>query len=134
MKNAEKTITLYNYTQDVATGYDMAHRTVIAGVSAFCQTKVTVGDEGLMSADMFTLRIPEDAPGAAYVTPKKFAALADKTGYFTLAKGDKIVRGSVPDENPRRGDLESKYDNVITITGVTDNRGKAAPHWKVVGE
>ena len=79
MKNAEKTITLYNYTQDVATGYDMAHRTVIYGVSAFCQTKVTVGDEGLMSADMFTLRIPENAPCAAYVTPKQFAALADKS-------------------------------------------------------
>lgn len=133
MRNADKTITIYNYTQDPETGYDMAHRTQISGVSAFCETKVTVDKEGLMSADLYTVRIPEEA-ASGYATPKEFDALTDRTGRFTLAKGDKIVIGVADDENPRPGDLEKKYDRVLTITGVTDNRGKREPHWKVIGE
>lgn len=131
MRNADKTITVYNYTQDPETGYDMAHRTQIDGVSAFCETKVTVDKDGLMSADLFTVRIPEIS---GYATPKEFETLEDKTGRFTLSKGDKIVIGAAYDENPRPGDLEKKYDSVLTITGVTDNRGKREPHWKVIGE
>lgn len=133
MRNADKTITLYNYFLDPDTGYDAVRRTLIVGVSAFCETRVNVEKEGLASADVYTLRIPaESSPG--YATSKEYAALSDKAGRWTLAKGDKIVFGVAEEENPRKADLEKRYDNVVTITGVTDNRGKREPHWKVVGE
>lgn len=133
VKNADKTITVYNFFLDPVTGYDVSKRTQIDGVSAFCQTKVNVSKDGMASADLFTIRIPEEvAPG--YAPPKEFATLTDKTGRFTLAKGDKIVIGVATEEAPTQSNLEKKYDTVVTITGVTDNRGKHSPHWKVTGE
>lgn len=133
VKNADKTITVYNFYLDPETGYDVSKRTQIDGVSAFCQTKVNVSKDGMASADVFTIRIPEEvAPG--YASPKEFAALTDKTGRFTLSKGDKIVIGVATEESPTQSDLEKKYDTVVTITGVTDNRGKRSSHWKVTGE
>ena len=136
MRNADKTITLYNYFTDVETGYDTCQRLQIDGAAAFVQTQVNVSKEGLASASVYTVRIPETSAKAQYVTPKKFLELTDKSGYFTLAKGDKIVLGISEDETATPAYLESKFgnDQVMTITGVTDNRDKREPHWKVVGE
>lgn len=136
MRNAEKTITIYNYFTDVETGYDTCQRVQIDGVSTFVQTQVNVSKEGLASASVYTIRIPEESVSAKYVTPKQFLELADKTGHFTLSKGDKIVLGPAKEETATPAYLESKYgnDQVMTITGVTDNRDKLEPHWKVVGE
>lgn len=136
MKNADKDITLYNYYLDAETGYDTCQRLYIRGVSTFVRTQVDVSKDGLASADVYTVRIPEESVTAKYVTPKQFKELADKTGYFTLAKADKIVLGLAEEEPQTPAYLESAYGNemVLTITGVTDNRGKMAPHWMVTGE
>lgn len=136
MKNANKSITLYNYYLDPETGYDTCKRTYIENVSTFVQTQVNVSKEGLASADVYTVRIPEGAVSKMYVTPKQFMELEDKTGAFTLAKGDKIVLGYAVEEVATPAYLESTYGNemVMTITGVTDNRDKREPHWKVTGE
>lgn len=136
MRNADKTITLYNYYLDQQTGYDTCKRSQIDGVSTFVQTKVNVSKEGLASASVYTVRIPESSAEEQYVTPKQFLELDDKTGYFTLSKGDKIVLGVAEEETATPAYLESKYgnDQVMTITGVTDNRDKREPHWKVTGE
>ena len=136
MKNANKDITLYNYYLDPATGYDTCQRLHISDVSAFVRTQVSVSEDGLASADVYALRIPEESVTAQYVTPEQFRELPDKAGYFTLAKADKIVLGNAREETPTPAYLESTYGNdlVLTITGVTDNRDKRAPHWKVVGE
>lgn len=169
MRNAYKTITLYNYYLDPKTGYDASRRVLIEGVSAFVQTQVNVDKEGLASASVYTIRIPEKSARAFYVTPKEFnSILESSTGdppkinvkildknnlqvlssdnfllisdaivpYFTLAKGDKIVLGVAEEETATPAYLESTYgnDQVMTITGVTDNRDKREPHWKVVGE
>lgn len=136
MRNADKTITLYNYYLDQPAGYDANKRIQIDGVSTFVQTQVNVSKEGLASASVYTIRIPETSVSSQYVTPKQFSELPDKTGYFTLAKGDKIVLGVAEEETATPAYLESKYgnDQVMTITGVTDNRDKREPHWKVTGE
>lgn len=136
MRNADKTITLYNYFTDAETGYDTCQRLQIDGASAFVQTQVNVSKEGLASASVYTLRISETSASAKYVTPKQFVELENKKGFFTLAKGDKIVLGIAEEETATPAYLESKYgnDQVMTITGVTDNRDKREPHWKVVGE
>lgn len=136
MKNAEQYITLYNYYLDPVTGYDTCQRLYIQGVSAFAQTQVNVSKEGLASADVYTLRIPEATVTAQYATPKQFQAMEDKSGYFTLSEMDKIVLGYAKESTPTPAELQSAYGNgmVLTITGVTDNRGKRAPHWKVTGK
>lgn len=136
MRNADKTITMYNYFTDVETGYDTCKRLQIDGVSTFVQTQVNVSKEGLAAASVYTIRIPETSVFAQYVTPKQFLELSDKTGYFTLSKGDKIVLGVAEEETATAAYLENKYgnDQVMTITGVTDNLDKREPHWKVVGE
>lgn len=136
MKNATQDITLYNYYLDPATGYDTCQRLYLQGVSVFAQTKVEVSKDGLASADVYTLRIPETVATAQYVTPRQFQELEDKTGYFTLSEADKIVLGCAKEETPTPAQLESVYGNgmVMAITGVTDNRGKRAPHWKVTGK
>lgn len=136
MRNADKTITLYNYFTEVKTGYDACKRLQIDGVSTFVQTQVNVSKEGFASASVYTIRIPETSVSAQYVTPKHFLELQDKSGYFTFAKGDKIVLGVSEEEDATSAYLENKYgnDQVMTITGVTDNRDKREPHWKVIGE
>lgn len=136
MRNADKTITLYNYFTEFETGYDTSRRTVVNGASAFVQTQVNVSKEGLAAASVYTIRIPEKSVAEKYVTPKQYLELPDKSGYFTLSKGDKIVLGLAEEETATAAYLESKYgnDQVMTVTGVTDNRDKQEPHWKVVGE
>ncbi len=134
MRNADKEITLFNYFNDPVTGYDNCKRTHFKGASVFAQTQVNVDKDGLASADLYTIRIPEEAAEADYLRPGEFNQLEDKGNAFTLAKGDKVVLGHADDDNPRPGDLEKKYGNefVVTVTGVTDNRGKREPHWKVI--
>lgn len=136
MQNAGKTVTLYNYYLDPATGYDTCSRTLLSGVSVFTQTQVSIDKDGLAAADVYTMRIPKESFTGQYVYPTEYAALESKSGYFTLAKGDKIVLGIADEEKPTAAQLEAKYgtDRVMTVTGVTDNRDKRAPHIKVVGE
>lgn len=136
MQNANKTITLYNYFNEPSTGYNTSRRVLIENVSAFVQTQVNVSKDGLASASVYTIRIPVESVNEKYVTPKEYKELADKTGYFTIAKGDKIVLGYAEEETATAAYLEETYgnDQVMTITGVTDNRNKMGAHWKVIGE
>ena len=55
------------------------------------------------------VRVPESKD---YLEPAAFYALPDKTGYFTLAPGDVIVRGAVDDGIPANKsdrDILQKY-------------------------
>lgn len=136
MRNANQVITLYNYFWNPDADRDECKRTLISGASVFAQTQVNVGKEGVSAASVYTIRIPECSVKETYVSPKQFQNLDGKDGFFTLGKGDKIVLGSAPEEAPTQGELESIYggDQVMTITGVTDNRGKRESHWKVTGQ
>lgn len=111
MRNAVKTITLY-HVRWLADTEDKI-RSVIADVSVFGNTAVRVGDNGLSTADVYTVRIPEER------------------GKFTISEGDWIVIGEADEENPTKAQLEKKYQT-LTVVGVTDNRGKRGGHYKVV--
>lgn len=113
MRNADKEITLYNYYLDPDTGYDTCERHFIQGVSVFGTLAVNVSKEGFVAADVYTVRIPAAC------------------GEFTFKEGDVIVVGRADEENPRPAELEEKY-TTLTVVSCTDNRGKRAPHWKVV--
>lgn len=136
MRNADRTITLYNYVLEPETGYDLAIRSIFAGVSVHSKTKVNVDKSGMASADETIIRIPVESTHKDYMRPNAFAQLETVDGYFTLKKGDKIVLGLAEEENPTPAQLEDKYgdDFCLTIIGITDNRDKMEPHWKVVCE
>lgn len=133
MRNADRTITLYNFALEAETGYSVSFRTVIGGVSVHQQLQVSVDSSGMSSADKTTIRIPLEAAEGTYVRPIVYAALEDKTGFWTLAHGDKIVIGLADEQSPTKGEIEKRYGNeyCVTVIGVTDNRDKREPHWKV---
>ena len=134
MRECNKTITVFNARMDAEDGYDVYYPTIIRNVSIYLQVASEVTLSGLNAANKVTIRIPIDAnfSGKTYVKPVEFAA-ADPANAFTLKQGDVIVEA----EETERLDpvqLKTKYGEVITILGVTDNRSRPrAPHWKVVG-
>lgn len=136
MRNADRTITLYNYILDRETSYDVAVRHVLTGVSVHSVTKVNVDKNGMASADETVIRIPVTATHEAYIRPSAYQAEPDIDGFFTLKKGDKIVLGLADEESPTPSEIENKYgaDFCVSIIGVTDNRDKREPHWKVTCE
>lgn len=131
MRNAAETITIYNAFLDSENGYDIYKRTVITGVSWFSCTQTAVsGDGGLTAADEYTARIPNELC-SGYVDPKSYTGAA---GTWTLKPGDIIVKGIASEENPRPKTLFDTYSNVLTVVGITDNRGGRGAHIKVVGK
>lgn len=134
MKLCDKTITVFNSRTDEENGYDVYYPTVITGVSWHCEIASTV-DDGLKAANKFTIRIPLDADfsGKAYVNPNAYAG-GDPNLIFTLKNGDIIIQGAETETGLKPADLRLRYGEVVTVLGVTDNRGnRHAQHWKVVG-
>lgn len=109
---------------------------IINGVNWQSEEKVTVSDKGLISADEIKIYIPVTSlNGIEYVPRKAYNSLKDKTGYFTLKEGDKIVKGEYMGEISSIKDF-NKLDNVATIISVADNRygSISMQHFEVGGE
>ena len=136
--------TLYNGY--VASGAQKYQRTVLSAVEWENTKASNVLRSGLLAADSAVIYVPL-ALGANYVDPKPWAALTVKTGKWTLAVGDVIVKGTVTDEihdaivSPPSAaftltNLKAKYDDVVTIKSVdTFDMGSASMrHWKVSGQ
>lgn len=141
-------ITLYN--RYVVSGAEKYQRTQITIPSGNCvewenRKASNVVASGLLTADSAVIYIPF-ALGANHLDPHAWQALTVKTGFWTLAVGDVIVKGLVADEihdavvSPpstafTMTNLKSKYDDVITVKSVdTFDMGSASlRHWKVSG-
>lgn len=137
MKKCDNTITLYNAKYDANLDLDVYVRTVITGVSWFRKMTANVVNSGLRTADTVVCRVPVDADfgSKSYVSPKAYEGLtpAETEAFWTLKQGDIIVRGVATEESPIPASLHAKYDEVLTILSVTDDRDGKAPHWKVTG-
>lgn len=135
-------ITLYNkyYSKDEqCTKYI---RTYLRGVNWQGKQAVQIGDKGIKSADVISIYIPKsvDSDFKEYISPKKYQYLSniEKEKYFTLAHGDKIVKGivdfdltGIKPNNEKH--LEELYDDVVTIISTisNDNGSYNMHHWKV---
>lgn len=134
--NTNADITLYNRGYDRATRTDCWLRTQIKGVSWYGGQAVTVGEQGLLTADKYTVRIPlgSASAGKRFVSPEEFKAAAVDTlaGLWTLQAGDVIVQGLV-DTDITAPAQATVMPNSFVIMGTSDNRRGALPHWKAVG-
>lgn len=127
-------ITLYNRVGgSVATFY----RTHLRGVYFEDVKSQRINKQGAVTADSMLLLIPAgvNAGGKSFAGQKGFAATEEKTGLWTLAEGDIVVRGIIHDDIAAQSDLEKLYDTVRKITAIIDNRhgSPAVRHWEVSG-
>ena len=130
-------MTLYNKISD--TTYQ---RTVLSAVEWENRKAVNGMKSGALATN--TARVFISMGIANYVKPKAWLALVSKTGKWTLAEGDMIVKGTVTDEihpavvSPPSAaftvsNLKAKYDDVLAITSVDtfDMGSMALRHWEV---
>jgi len=131
------------YNKFVISGSEHYQRTEISAVEWQNRKQANVIKSGLLAADSVTVYVSFTV-GDDYLKPKAWQALSVKTGKWTLAIGDVIVKGIVTDEihdavvNPPSAaftmtDLKAKYDDVVTIKSVDtmDMGSLLMRHWQI---
>lgn len=131
-------ITVYNTWWDPVTRSSKYMRTQIEGIHWYTDQKTNVGDKGLVSADLYKIRIPADAiiqDGRTYIDPIKYKILTtdEVPKYWTIGKGDLFVKGLITADVEKISDLTLAYNNVGRVNSVSDNRHGMNPHIRVGG-
>ena len=96
-------------------------RFVLRGVNLHESDQLLVGDKELKASDEINVRIPASLL-TNYVDPYRWKGLSaeEALNFFTLKKGDYVVRGEVDDEVSGSSEIISRYD-AFEIIKVTDN-------------
>lgn len=127
MTNAD--ITVYNRQFDKAQDKYIYLRTYLKGVNWQDSKGIRIAESGVVSDDRTRIFIPldVDAEGKQYKKPKTYRRMDDKSLFYTLDNEDIVVKGIIdfdltgnPGENV--SSLQAKYDDVMVITKVIDNR------------
>lgn len=111
-------ITIYN--KYIVAGTETYQRTQITGVEWDNHKGANIIKSGLVTADQASIYIPW-ARCRAYFSPKSWLSLGSKTGKWTVAPGDYIVKGLVSDEITAgftMTNLKAKYDDVLQIKSI----------------
>lgn len=129
-------ITIYNRYYDKNTRLDKWHRTIIHGVHFYADHKVSVGDNGLNSADVYKIRIPVDADFLDEYVPEDdwTSRGCDILGKWTLRNDDIVVLGECYLNIERPAQLQEAGKRYCKITSWSDNRFGGLPHWRIGGE
>ena len=139
----DTTITVYNKYTDPDTRASSWYRHVIDGCFWDNTPMQTVAGTAQVAENDVLCRIRENA---LYKTKVEWDALsnANKAVYFTLGRGDIVVKGIVMDSindtsGHRANDLISKYKDYqgcVTVKKYSENvgAGRCMPHYYVVGE
>ncbi len=134
------TVTIINHYLDTVTRLDRWNKTVLK--DCMWQKKITksVVDGKIQIDDSVSLTIPYRG---GYLSPKQYAKIPNdqKINYWTLnsvSNLDIVVLGEVKEElteNYTITNVKKDYDEVATISGVSDNtRVDYLKHWKVDGK
>lgn len=127
MTNAD--ITVYNRQFDKAQDKYIYLRTYLKEVNWQDSKGIRIAESGVVSDDRTRIFIPldVDAEGKQYKKPKTYKRMDDKSLFYTLDNEDIVVKGIIdfdltgkPGENV--SSLQAKYDDVMVITKVRDNR------------
>lgn len=123
------TVTVYNRKLNKASRLDEWHKTVIQDANFYIDTKVTVGDKILASANDVKIRIPTTTTlENNYIDEDAWTKTTDVTGKWTLQADDYVCKGEGPDITSPK-DLKHGYK----IISWSDNRDSTNPHWRVGG-
>lgn len=128
-------ITLYNHYYDKSTRLDKWKKTVIRGVHFYVDHKVSVGDNGLNSADIYKIRIPVDADiQGEYLSEDEWIARGENVmGRWTLQSDDIVVLGECDMNMDRPAQLKEAGRRYCKVTSWSDNRFGGLPHWRIGG-
>lgn len=128
-------ITLYNHYYDKSTRLDKWKKTVIRGVHFYVDHKVSVGDNGLNSADIYKIRIPVDADiQGEYLSEDEWIARGENVmGRWTLQSDDIIVLGECDMNIDRPAQMKEAGRRYCKVTSWSDNRFGGLPHWRIGG-
>lgn len=137
----DKTITLYNKSEDAETGLIKWHKHRLE--NCFYKTtnnKINIGNVQMATGDNI-IRIPEQVN---YIPPHKWSELSDseKSNKITLQSGDLIVLDDVTEEideytqGKRSSDLIAKYSvlGCVSVKSVNINNFMLGAHYLVRGE
>lgn len=119
-------ITIYNKNLEPETKLDTWKRTVIRGVSFYRDIKVSLDSNGLTTANICKVRIPEECCDG-YVPEDKYLG---EDGAWTVRNDDYIVLGESSLEIERPKDLKGTY---FRINSWSDNRRGSLPHIRIGG-
>lgn len=129
-------ITIFNKYIDASTRTEKFQRSQILAVAWESRKASNVrATGGQMYADQATVYIPF-GNGTNYLDYVVWKALTVKTGKWTLAVGDIVVKGLVADEIQTgftMTNLKAKYADVLTITSVDtmDSGSLNMRHWRI---
>lgn len=119
-------ITLYNA---IDTGKETLYvKTHIKGVSLRGAVSAKFANRNVSDNDSFVLRIPFPVNSdKQYLEPQSYKLLTS-TEFFTVQKGDYVIRGIVDDEIKAPSEIIKKYgSNAFRVTAVSDNRSSLTP-------
>lgn len=129
------TITIYNRRAGSKTDFDSWNRTVLQGVHVYVDHKVSTGDSGLNSAEVYKIRIPSDVENAdRYLPPEEYATAENPAEYWTIQNDDYIVLGIYNQEIEKPADLKKISQRYCKVLSWSDNRFGTTPHWRIGGE
>lgn len=108
-------ITIFNKIDDEETTY---HKTNLKNVIWYGTDNINLSGKGIVNSDDINIVIPLESL-SNYKKVNEFNELDDKSNFFTLQKGDKVVKGKANDIKSVK-EL-SNYENVITIKSIEEN-------------
>ncbi len=130
-------ITIFNKRRiDKSTARPVYFRTQIKGVNFYTDQKVRVTDEGgVVSADIYKIRIPEDADteGKQYIDAEAYKKMSDveAKSYWTIDNDDLFGKGLLEDFEKESEFLKRQYTG--KVKSFSDNRRGGLPHWRIGG-
>lgn len=132
-----ESLTIYNRKMDPVTRQYVYRRTEIPEIHWYTDQKVQMlsDDKGLVSADLYKIRIPEGKQTSNFIPAHEYAALpyGEESRYWTVENGDLFVKGIVEDEITKESDLKKKYYVYGKVLSYSDNRKGGIPHIRIGG-
>lgn len=118
-------ITILNRVYDPIERLDKWNKTSIKNVSFYSEEKVNLDGNGLKTANVYKIRIPEESL-SGYVCAGEYTG---EENTWTIQIDDYIVKGELEQEITRPAELKEK----IRIHSFSDNRRGLSPHLRIGG-
>lgn len=130
-------ITIYNYWYNTETKEKEYRRTQIQGVHWYTDQKIAMRDKGVVSGDVYKIRIPDDAVaenGRKFLDTAQYRLLGKEEvdRYWTVDLEDLFVKGLVEDGIVSLSSLK-QYGESGKIISFSVNAYGSNPHIRIGG-